>query len=203
MPVKKRVSREDIVEAAFALVRENAVGALSARSVAARLGCSTQPIFSNFAGMEELTAAVIGRAWRFYLDRTAADMAAGRYLPYKASGMSYITFAAEEPHLFALLFMRDRSAEGAASEAAHPAAVIDEIVRVTGMCRDDALRFHDEMWVFVHGLAVMAATRFSVFSEEAASAMLSDIYNGLRKQYQDKGVIPNDRDRDQGPDQAV
>ena len=192
MPAKKRVNREDIIEAAFILAREHAPEALSARSVAAALGCSTQPIFSCFAGMEELNAAVIGRAWQFWLDRTAADMVAGRYPPYKASGMSYISFAAQEPRLFRLLFMRDRTGEGQAHQREHPQNVIRAIMEQTGMSEAQALRFHDEMWVFVHGLATMAATGFAAFDEAVASEMLSDAYNGLLKLYHEKGETERD-----------
>ncbi len=194
MPAKKRVNRGDIVETAFKLVRESSSVALSARSVAVALGCSTQPIFSCFDGMDALNAAVLERAWQFWLDRTATDMAAGRYPPYKASGMSYITFAAQEPHLFRLLFMRDRRNEKQKDGVTHPQSVIRAVMERTGMREEAAQRFHDEMWVFVHGLAVMAATGFAAFDEAAASEMLSDIYCGLIKQYEEKGEIPYDRD---------
>lgn len=187
MPAKKRVTREDVVSAALELVRRSSADALSARSVAAALDCSTQPIFSNFANMEELFSAVLGRAWQLWLDRISSDMAAGRWPPYKASGMSYIAFAEEEPNLFRLLFMRDRIAGGEAEIVSHPANVIGAIMEQTGMSEETARRFHDEMWVFAHGLAVLHATRYAVFSEDAASEMLSDIYNGLWKHYQEKG----------------
>ena len=187
MPAKKRVGREDIIDAAFALVRENGPEPLSARSLAAALGCSTQPIFSNFESMEALFAAVLDRAWRFWLDRTAADMASGRYSPYKASGMSYIAFAVEEKHLFALLFMRDRSHEDQRGRITHPPEVIRATMAATGMSERDAERFHTEMWMFVHGLAVTCATGFLPYDEEAASGMLSEIYQGLLMQYRSKG----------------
>lgn len=192
MPAKKRISREDIIEVAFTLVRENSCDALSARSVASALGCSTQPIFSCFEGMDALYEAVIARAWQFWLDRTAADMAAGRWPPYKASGMSYITFAAEEPSLFRLLFMRDRKTDLQTNETEHPPNVIRALTEQTGMSEEAARRFHTEMWVFVHGLAVLAATGFTAIDEDAASGMLSDVYSGLIMQYQQKGEIKRD-----------
>ena len=192
MPAKKRVNPDDVVNAAFTLVRESSPDALSARRIAAAIGCSTQPIFSCFEGMEELFEAVIGRAWQFWLDRTAADMAAGRWPPYKASGMSYITFAAEEPNLFRLLFMRDRKDETLTDETAHPQNVIRALTQQTGMSEEAARRFHNEMWIFVHGLAVMAASGFLSVDEASASEMLSDVYNGLCKQYQAKGEIDHD-----------
>ena len=188
MSAKKRITREEVITAALDLVRQGSPAALTARGVAAALGCSTQPIFSNFANMEDLRLAVIERAWRLYLDRTAADMAAGRYPPYKASGMSYIAFAVQEPHLFELLFMRNRIALGETVDNTHPKDVIDAIMRQTGMDDKAARQFHSEMWVFVHGLAVMAVTGFAPPDEAAASEMLSDVYQGLCQQFRAKGV---------------
>lgn len=203
MSAKIKVTREQIVEAALGLVREGSDAALSARSLAARLGCSTQPIFSNFPNMQGLLAAVIARAWKLYLRRTEEDMSAGGYPPYKASGMSYITFAREEPQLFRLLFMRDRTDEDTSEYSAHPPQVIRVIMRQTGMSEAEAIRFHDKMWIFVHGLAVMTATGFASIDEAEAGEMLSDVYNGLRREYQAKGVIPDDGDRDQGTDETI
>ena len=56
MPPKVRITKEEIIGTCLALVRENGADALNARSIAAALGCSTQPIFSNFSSMEELQA---------------------------------------------------------------------------------------------------------------------------------------------------
>ena len=54
MPPKVKIAKEDIVNAAVELVRQYGPQALNARELAARLCCSTQPIFSNFATMDEL-----------------------------------------------------------------------------------------------------------------------------------------------------
>ena len=62
MPPKAKVTRDMIVDAAFDLVRAEGQGALNARAVARRLGCSTQPVLYAFATMEELKAAVYARA---------------------------------------------------------------------------------------------------------------------------------------------
>lgn len=189
MPAKIKVTRERIIEAAFELVRTGCADALSARGVAAAIGCSTQPIFSNFPNMEGLRSAVLERAWMFYTARTSASMQEGLYPPYKASGMSYITFAVEEPRLFKLLFMRDRIADGDADRDTEQEDVIAAIMRGTGLSLDTARRFHREMWIFVHGIAVMVATQFTVYDEAAVSAMLSEVYDALLKQFAKEGRI--------------
>ena len=59
MPPKVKITKEDIVNAAVALVRQRGPQALNARELASRLRCSTQPIFSNFASMEQLRLSVM------------------------------------------------------------------------------------------------------------------------------------------------
>lgn len=81
MPPKTKVSKEEILSAAVELVRQNGENALNARNIARNLGCSTQPIFSNFIGMDELRAAVKERANILYQNYLAADMSAGKYPP--------------------------------------------------------------------------------------------------------------------------
>lgn len=111
MPPKVRISKEDIVTAAVALVRKDGVQAINARNIASALNCSTQPVFSNFATMDDLRNAVVEAADALYREYMQRETESGAYPPYKASGMAYIRFAKEEKELFKLLYMRDRSAE--------------------------------------------------------------------------------------------
>ena len=106
------------------------------------------------------------------------DMAKNEYPPYKASGMSYIRFAKEERELFKLLFMRDRSNEYI--DESYPKEVLDVLQKNTGLSREQALSFHLEIWVWVHGIATMIATNYLNFSTEQISGMLSDVYWSMR-----------------------
>lgn len=54
MPAKAKVTKEMIVDAAFAIAREAGVENINARTVSERLHCSTQPVMYHFATMEEL-----------------------------------------------------------------------------------------------------------------------------------------------------
>ena len=191
MPAKIKVTREDIVEAAVALTREGSLSALSARTVAARLGCSTQPIFSNFPGMDALLKAVLTRAYEIYAARIYQAMDEGRYPAYKASGMAYIAFAVEEPQLFRLIFMRDRRGEEINDMTDEAETIIMMIMNATGLSRKDAGQLHGDMWIFVHGLAAMYVTGFYLYNEAAVSETLTRVYFSLLEHYQ-KGSESND-----------
>ena len=54
MPPKVRITKEDIIHTAVEIVRRDGTGAINARVIAKELNCSTQPVFSNFATMEDL-----------------------------------------------------------------------------------------------------------------------------------------------------
>ena len=62
VPAVKKVSREAILDAAVEVLRDGGFSAINARSVARKLGCSTQPIYLSFQNMAELKAALTERA---------------------------------------------------------------------------------------------------------------------------------------------
>ena len=183
MPPKVRIRKEDIVRTAVEIVRKDGADAVNARSIAASLGCSTQPVFSNFATMDELRLAVVEAADALYEEYILRAAAEGKYPAYKASGMAYIRFAKDEKELFKLLYMRDRSGETIPKEMALTKEMQQIVLNGTGLEEETAMLFHLEMWAFVHGIAAMAATGFLELDQELVSRMLTDAYQGLMKQY--------------------
>ena len=182
MPPKCRFTREEIIQAALDLTAEKGVGALTARGLAQRLGSSAKPIFGLFANMEEVQQEVVKAANLRYQEYLRQDMSAGRYPPYKASGMAYIRFAREQKELFKLLFMRDRTHEKKAA-GDELEALLGLIQKNMGLSRDDAYRFHLEMWIYVHGIATMIATAYLEWDMDFISAALTDAYQGLRLRF--------------------
>lgn len=187
MPPKVKVTREAIVHTSVEMVRRQGADSLNARAVAAVLGCSTQPIFSNFATMEELRLAVVAEADALSNTYILREVESGEYPPYKASGMAYIRFAKEEKELFKLLYMRDRAGEDIPKEWEISQPTESILHTSTGLKGDTAKLFHLEMWAYVHGIATMFATGFVDLPWKLVSRMLTDAYQGLRKQYEMEG----------------
>ncbi len=183
MPPKCKFTREQIVQAALEIVREQGFEAVTARSVGARLASSPKVIFSLFCNMEELSAAVLQAAQERYQKYLAAEMASGRYPPYKGSGMGYIRFAKEERQLFRLLFMRDRTREQITDGKEELRPILAMVEQNTGLGEEEAYRFHLEMWLYVHGIATMIATSYLDWDLELVGSMLTDGYQGLKSRY--------------------
>ena len=186
MAPKVKVTKEDIIDAAFEIVRREGASGLNARIIAASLGCSTQPVFTNFAGMDDIREAVIERAEALYEKFIEEETLSGKYPPYKSSGMAYIRFAKEEKELFKLLFMRDRSSEVIPEETELTNRMENMISSAIGLEGDNAKLFHLEMWAYVHGLATMIATDYFTLDTDFISELITDCYQGLIKQHERK-----------------
>lgn len=104
MPRKESITIEQILDTAFAMTREEGYASVTARKVAARAGCSTQPIFRVYKNMEELWDAVYDKAAVFFQDYYSLYPRMA-HVPFVNLGMAYIAFAREEGHLFELLFL--------------------------------------------------------------------------------------------------
>ena len=179
MPPKVKITKKDIIDTALELCRKHGADSLNARSIAAELGCSTQPVFSNFATMDELSSAVTAAAHGLYLGFLEREVKSGKYPQYKSLGMAYIRFAKEEKELFKLLFMCDRTGEEPAPTADFDFSV-KMIMEANGLSKEKAILLHMEMWACVHGIATMFATSFLELDEKTVSTMLTDVYQGAR-----------------------
>lgn len=184
MPPKIKITRAEILRAALDIVRQGGVQALNARTVAAALHCSTQPVFSNFATMEELHRAVAEQADLLLREYLKQETESNAYPPYKAAGMAYIRFAKEEKELFKLLYMCDRQGAPVPNSEDLLNQMESMVHQNTGLHSTDARLFHLEMWVYVHGIAVMFATGYLDLDWELISRMITDVYQGLRKRYE-------------------
>ena len=186
MPPKIKITKEEIIKTTVALVRISGEGSINARAVANALNCSTQPIFSNFASMDDLRTAVIIDAYNLYLSFIEHEVNSGKYPEYKAFGMAYIRFAMEEKQLFKLLFMRDRTGEDLTPTKDFEQSA-EIISKANGVSIEIARLIHLETWACVHGIATMIVTSFLPLELDLISNMISDVYLGVRTRYTTEG----------------
>lgn len=187
MPPKFKFTRDEMVSAALNITRKSGTAGLTARALAEELGCSVKPIFGLFKNMEELQGAVLNSANDLYLSYIDNSIKDGKYPPYKASGMAYIRFAKEEKELFKLLFMRDRSCETIVESKEEIQPLIEMIKQNLGIDDERAYTFHLELWLFVHGIATMIATKYLEWNEDFVSRVITDAYMGLKDRYTQNG----------------
>lgn len=188
MPPKYKFTKEQITAAALETAKEKGMSGVTAREVARRLDSSSKVIFGLFENMNELMQSVIAAAEKEYRRYIEEDMKSGIYPPYKASGMAYIRFAKEEPELFKLLFMRDRTEESDDAGFGNYDDIIEIIMSANGFSREKAELLHLEMWIFTHGIATMSATSYLTFDIEMISRMMTDAYMSIRERIRNADI---------------
>ena len=177
-----KITKEKLVEEAIGLIRESGAQALNARALAKRAGVSTQPIFTHFAGMEDLKNVCLQRAVALYGEKMQKEISADPEHTFRAMGMGYIRFAREEKELFRWLFMRDSVREplDLPDLAAEPVRILQTEL---GLSKERAGRFHLEMWVVVHGIASMIVTGTFDWDDATILTVMSDFYPALIRKF--------------------
>lgn len=96
-PRNAQFSQQEIITAAFGLVRNNGWDGFSVTTVAKAIKSSTMPIYSQFANVRELEDAVCLKAMELLKERILADRTGDLWID---QGISYVRFAEEEKYLF-------------------------------------------------------------------------------------------------------
>ena len=176
MPPKQRITREMILERSFAMFCQEGMGIVNARSVAKALNCSTQPIFSYYAGMDDLKNALNAKAQETF---EACMLAAHKADAGAVSACSaYIGFAGEQPRLFAHLFMHNNENQALSSVTMKEMekSIVEAESKACGV--DEAAAYHvcRQMWLFSHGLASVIAAGKVTYTQEEMVGLLRGVY---------------------------
>lgn len=101
MSPKNRFSEENIVNAAFSVVRENGMGALSTRLIAKTLNSSTMPIYSYMKSKKNLEDKLMDKALdllnTYQLKKRTGDL-------FIDMGAGFVLFAKNEKNLFRFIY---------------------------------------------------------------------------------------------------
>ena len=178
MPRKPTTTKEAMIEGAFRLIREQGHEALTVRSLAAFLGCSTQPIMYQFPDTETLKALAYQKADAFH---TRYILAGENLLEI---GIRYIRFAEEEPRLFRFLFQSGRFSGLSLEDLirAPEAADVLAAVRTEGeMAAEEAAVFFEPLAAVVHGYASLIANNAMKYDPDAIRRALTAIAEGIER----------------------
>lgn len=180
MPAKAKVTREMIVDAAFDIVREQGLEQVNVRTVAERLGCSTQPVMYQFDTMEELKRAVYAKADRYHTGYLMT-LRPEQEDVMLSIGLNYIRFSIEEPHLFRLLFQSGYAVENSVLEMVESEEllpVLSVMGEAAGMGMEQMKKVFLTIALFAHGYASIIANNALEYDEELIKAHLERAYRG-------------------------
>lgn len=176
MPARRKIQKEDIIQESVSIVAKEGINALNARKIAKKLGCSTQPLFYIYENMDDLKKDVMNEIVKIF-DIEVLKSETGQ-LEYKDIGINYIRFAKEEPELFKIMFNRKIN-EGAfdfIDLTGSAKTILETISKQTSMSNEDAKQFHLRMWLYVNGIASLAANQTVEFNDGEIAELLKDQY---------------------------
>lgn len=185
MPPKAKFQRSEIISAALNIVREQGFDALTARSLGAKLGSSSRPIFTVFKSMDEVAEEVIAAAKEVYNGYIRAALSDPGGVPhFKRVGQSYINFSVKEPELFQLLFMRER--ENVVKFGAilpeveeNYSLILKSITDEYSLDEISAKKLYQHLWIYTHGIASLCTMKMCSFTAEEISDMMTEVFKSL------------------------
>lgn len=168
---KQRITKEMVVSAAFDLARTGGMEQVMVKTIAEKLGCSVQPIYSYCQNMERLRQDVSERTRDFIRQYIAARVDPGD--PFRSTGRAYIQLTREEPQLFKIFVLHRR--DGIASLDELYRSETDErmaafIAEDLGVSLEQARQLHLDMLIYTIGLGtIFAVTTPGIPAEEIFS----------------------------------
>lgn len=160
---KTRITKEMILEAAYELLDKEGMGAVQIKTIAAKLGCSTQPVSWQFGSMTELKKELFLYS-RYKLYAPFAEKTKGKAAleAFFISGLCYISNACDHPNVFRFVCVDDpvntigeALHEGSIFESqfdANSARALAEEYKISPDVIGSAVR---DVVIYTHGLSVM------------------------------------------------
>ena len=180
MPPKAKITKEMIIDAAFEITREHGIEAVNARTIAEKLGCSTQPVLYYFKTIGDIKSAVWKKTDDFHTDYIM-DIRSSE--PMMDIGLNFIRFAATEKNLFRLLFQSDGLVEKEVTDmvwTGSASPMLEVLMRTEHVDLEGARSIFSTIGFYVHGFASLLANNSMEYNEESARVMLKRVGIGAR-----------------------
>lgn len=178
MPRTKQIEKQDILGAAAEVVRQKGEQALTVRNIAAQLGCSTQPLYYEFANIDQLRAELLPYVREHYLQFRCSN--------YKAFGRHYLNFARQEKELFRFVYLRRRNPGEKLLDDVNCEETVRLLAKNLEMPAQTARAMHRQMQFRCYGLGVMLATCYCEMTQEEIERELTEFYCMILRHY--KGI---------------
>ena len=197
MPPKQRFTPQDVIEAAFQVVRKRGWEGFSARTIANELNSSTRPIYDYFDSMENIEAEVVKKALACFIDFINQERTGD---PWLDQALGYVLFADQEKNLFQCINDEEHTACQRQFAKEHWARLGEKLLadeRFKDLPGPAMEIIRTSRWIFVHGLAclisngwfetpVSAGTPLRTQGRMDLETFLKKVNNGLYLEFKKK-----------------
>lgn len=180
MPKKPKFTKEEVINAAYEIIKEEGLENLAARGLARKLNSACSPIFTLFSSMEEVKEEVYKKAKKDFVNELKKSL---DYFPiFKEFGLRFVNYAVKNPKLFIMLFgpkylinMEQFLIDF--NDIIDP--IIKGIEKTFGLNSEDSNYLFYQMITNANGMAIFMITGKKNYSEEEIGKYLSELCIGL------------------------
>jgi AcrR family transcriptional regulator len=193
---RAEATRREILDAAWALVRQEGLAALTMRDLGARVGMKAQSLYGYFPSKHAIYDAMFGDANRELVSRWKAAVAAGPQDPVsvlRRRTAAFLQFCVEDPVRYQLLFQRTIPGFEPSPESYAPAVeTLEDLHDRLRACGVDDPRAVD-MWTAMHsGLVAQqnandpGGDRWLRLADESIDMLLAHFARGGQRRGEDR-----------------
>ena len=179
---KQRITKEMVVDAAFELARSDGMEQVTVKTIAEKIGCSVQPIYSYCKNMEGLKQDVTDRVKHFIKEYAASHIDIND--PFRSTGRAYIQLTKEEPHLFKIFILHRRDGISSLDDLYH--AETDEripsfLAEKLNISAEQAKQLHLDMLIYTIGIGTIFSVTTPGIPTDEIFAQQERVYQILMK----------------------
>jgi len=177
-----KFSKEDILEKSVEFIKEYSYSKLTVRELAKYIGCSTQPIFKNYANFDKYKKDLKSYLRKDYESFISKYVDKDDYL-YTIS-YAYALYAKKEPNVFFSLFMADLAGSRTVEEVLNTARnfeTIEAMVKQYNVSLEEAKRIYREVRFYTHGISTqLCVNSIKLTNKEIKDLIRNNIEINLR-----------------------
>lgn len=174
---KQRITKEMVVSAAFEIARSDGMEQVMVKSIAEKIGCSVQPIYSYCKNMEGLRKDVTQKVSSFIGEYVKTHIDTDDI--FGSTGRAYIQLAKEEPNLFKIFILHKRDGIDSLEDLYQSEASPDTaefISKKLDIGIEQAKQFHLNMLIYTIGIG-------TIFSVTTPGISVNEIFMKQEQAY--------------------
>lgn len=182
MARKKTITRDHILNAAYEVVAKEGFSRFTARNIAAKMKCSTQPIYLEFKNMDDLKNVLVTEITNNVLTKLLKKEVTGNRLI--DLGLNCIEFANKEKQLYKALFLEGEVSVGDIKEYSYE-YFVGSVIKGTEYEELSEKRLQSVymgFWIIVTGLAALTSSSIVDLSREETIELLENSFQIMKKQ---------------------
>ncbi|WP_313539205.1 TetR/AcrR family transcriptional regulator [Enterococcus sp.] len=179
MARKKTITRDQILKAAYEVVATEGFTRFTARNIAAKMKCSTQPIYLEFKNMEDLKSALISQIF----DYLATDV-----FPIERRGdiivdltLNYIGFANKEKRLYRALYLEEYGGGDSMQQFSFDLFVksVKKDAKYSELSTVELQSLHTGVWIVATGLAALMSSGIIHPTEDQIAKLMTETVDNI------------------------